>query len=124
MEESDFTDDKQNTKPWLYKKGQSGNPAGRPKGSLSLKTYLRQRFEAMTDEEREAFLDGIPKDKMWEMVEGRASQSIDHTTAGKELPVPIINLNNLNGILANNRNQEGDGDEPSNTSNTGGNLSE
>jgi len=25
-------------KPWQLKKGQSGNPSGRPKGSVSLKT--------------------------------------------------------------------------------------
>jgi hypothetical protein len=119
MEESEITDDKQNTKPWLYKKGQSGNPKGRPKGSLSLKTYLRQRFEAMTDEEREEFLDGIPKDKMWEMVEGKAAQSIDHTTLGKELPQPILTLN----VLPNDSDKQNSGNDEKNPSDSGWDVS-
>lgn len=61
----------QNSRPWLYKKGQSGNPGGRPKGSKSLKTYIKERFETMSDEEREAFLDGLDKKVLWEMGEGK-----------------------------------------------------
>jgi hypothetical protein len=30
------------SKPWLFKKGQSGNPAGRPKGSVGLKTWAKE----------------------------------------------------------------------------------
>lgn len=84
--------DKQNqNRPWLWKKGQSGNPAGRPK-TKTLKEYAREMLAAMTDEEREEFFHGIDKKTIWEMAEGKAPQSIDHTTAGKELPVPIINV--------------------------------
>lgn len=66
------TQEQTNSRPWLYKKGQSGNPGGRPKGSKSLKTYIRERFERMTDEEREEFLDGLDKKTLWEMGEGKA----------------------------------------------------
>lgn len=118
MEESDITEEKQNSRPWLYKKGQSGNPAGRPKGVKSLKSYVKEMLENMTPEEREDFLHGIPKDKLWEMAEGKAPQSVDHTTKGKELPVPIIN------VLTHNRHEQGDGNEETNTSDTGGDLSE
>jgi len=76
-----------NSRPWLYKKGQSGNPGGRPKGSKSLKTYIKERFERMTDEEREEFLDGLDKKVLWEMGEGKPDTKntldakIEHTIA-------------------------------------------
>lgn len=46
-EETDKTENKQNDKPWLFKKGQSGNPNGRPKGTFSLKTYAKKYLEEM-----------------------------------------------------------------------------
>lgn len=79
-----------NSKPWLYKKGQSGNPAGRPVGSKSLKTYIKEKFAAMTDEEREEFLEGLDKKTIWEMGEGKAEAKTDITTNGKDLPIPIL----------------------------------
>lgn len=81
-----------NNRPWLYKKGQSGNPNGRPVGSKTLKTYLAEKFRAMTDDERETFLEGIDKKTMWEMAEDKAQSKTDLTTLGKALPTPIINV--------------------------------
>lgn len=63
--------------PYRYKKGQSGNPAGRPIGSVSLKEYARRKLASMTDEEREEFMDGIDKRIIWEMSEGKAKQDVD-----------------------------------------------
>lgn len=55
--------------PFQYKKGQTGNANGRPKGK-SLKEYTRERLASMTDEEREEFLNGIPKIDIYKMAEG------------------------------------------------------
>ena len=89
MEES--TEQTNNSKPWLYKKGQSGNPSGRPKGSISMKQWIKNRMEKMTDEEREEFLEGLPKEIVWKMAEGNP-----HITADKKLevtvPEPIIGI--------------------------------
>lgn len=87
MEESEITDNKQ--KPWLYKKGQSGNPAGRPKGSRSLKSYVKAKFASMTDEEFEEYLEGIDKRIIWEMAEDKAKQGVD---VSGEMTSKIINV--------------------------------
>jgi hypothetical protein len=74
MEES--AEQKEN-RPWLYKKGQSGNPSGRPKGAVSMKTYIKKKLEIMTEVEREEFLEGLDKKTIWEMGEGKPKQDIE-----------------------------------------------
>jgi hypothetical protein len=76
MEGTVNTEEKQD-KPWLFKKGQSGNPNGRPKGSFSLKTYVKHMLEEMTDEQRQEFLSGIDKKTIWEMSEGKPKQDME-----------------------------------------------
>lgn len=61
---------------WQYKKGQSGNPGGRPAGK-TLKQYAREKLAAMTDEEREEFLNGIDKRTIWELAEGKPKQDLN-----------------------------------------------
>jgi len=74
--EQDFADAKtyQKSYDWLkphhFKKGNAGGP-GRPKGP-TLKTWVRNHFESMTDEERMEFLNKIDPIKAWEMGEGKA----------------------------------------------------
>lgn len=77
-----------NNRPWLYKKGQSGNPKGRPPGTFSLKEYVKKKLAALTDEEREEYLDGLDKKAVWEMGEGKAESKTDITSGG----LPIVQL--------------------------------
>lgn len=87
-EETDKTEEKQD-RPWLFKKGQSGNPKGRPKGTFSMKTFAKQMLEQMSDEQRQEFLNGIDKRIVWEMAEGKAKQDVE---IGGEITSKIIKL--------------------------------
>ncbi len=92
MEETN-TQEQTNNRPWLYKKGQSGNPGGRPKGSISLKTWLRNKFATMTDEEREEFFEGMNKIDLFKMAEGNPETKSDITSNGKTIVLPVEILN-------------------------------
>lgn len=87
--EEENKQDQSNNRPWLYKKGQSGNPAGRPPGSKSMKTYVKEKLAAMTEEEREEFLEGVDKKILWEMAEGKPKQDIQ---ADVEIAKKIISV--------------------------------
>ena len=78
---------KTNDKPWLFKKGNPGGP-GRPVGK-SLKEYSREYLASLTDEERQEFLEGIPKAEIWKMAEGNPHQSTDTKVELK--PSPLLN---------------------------------
>ena len=111
---SDTSDKKQ--KPWLFKKGQSGNPEGRPKGSKSLKTWVKEYLEQMDDEERIAFLNKISPDIVWRMAEGQPHQSNDTTVDIK--PNPLLNA--ISNHLSNPQDTQ---PKEEDSSNTGGNIS-
>lgn len=79
QEELTDISEKKQSKPWLFQPGQSGNPKGRPKGSKTLKTYVAEMLRDMTDDEKLEYLRGLPKDKIWEMGEGKAKQDVEHS---------------------------------------------
>ncbi len=72
--------------PHVFKKGKSGNPAGRPPTS-SLKEFARRYLAGLTDEERIEYFEGIDKKVIWEMAEGKP----DAKTESKV----IVDVNNL-----------------------------
>jgi len=115
-EEIEETGEQKNNRPWLYKKGQSGNPSGRPKGVKSMKQWIKERLEVMTDKEREIFLEGLSKDILWEMAEGKPHSQTDITSGG--LPIPIINVLPNNSDNKDNEAIQKDKDSP------GGDISE
>lgn len=66
-----------NSRPWLFKPGQSGNPGGRPKGSKSLKQYAKEYLLSLSDEEKLEYLKGLDKKTIWEMSEGKPKQDME-----------------------------------------------
>lgn len=88
------SDKQEGNRPWLWKKGQSGNPKGRPPGK-TMKEYSREYLAAMTDEEREDFMDGLPKLDIWKMAEGQPHQSGDLAVEVKPQPLLDVLRHNL-----------------------------
>lgn len=91
-----------NNRPWLFKKGQSGNPTGRPKGTFSLKTYAKKYLEEMSDEEKMEFMEGLDKKTIWEMAEGKPKQDTDITSNGETIQPVLVKF-----IDENNRDTTG-----------------
>lgn len=64
-------------KGYQFVKGQSGNPGGRPKGSKSLKTFVKEYLEALPPEEKIKYLQTLPPEVIWKMGEGNPKQDTE-----------------------------------------------
>ena len=76
-------------RPWLWRKGQSGNPKGRKKGK-TLKEYAKDFLSKMTDAERQEFMQGLDKEVIWKMAEGNPKQDTELSNPDGNLKTIII----------------------------------
>lgn len=72
--------------PHVFKKGQSGNPLGRPPGR-SLKDRAKAYLAGLTDEEAVEFFEGIDKIKVWEMAEGKPDTKTEIDAKVEVMPI-------------------------------------
>lgn len=85
-----------------FTQGISGNPSGRPKGSISIRDKVRQELEKIPDGEKETYLELMVKQILtkalkgdfsmlrlvWEQLDGRARESMKIDDG--PLPTPIL----------------------------------
>ena len=72
--------------PYIWKKGVSGNPNGRPRGK-TLKEFAREYLESLPDDEKVEYLASLPTEIVWRMAEGNPATNTDITSGGEKLTI-------------------------------------
>jgi len=107
---TEVTEEKQN-KPHLFQPGQSGNPNGRPKGSRSFTTKVKEALEKIAEGKEytyeEAFIKAILKKAIvdqdtgmmktvWEQLDGKPLQRMANADGSNLFPKPILDVQQNN----------------------------
>jgi hypothetical protein len=113
-QKTENTDRKQTKKPWLWKPGQSGNPAGRPKGSKNFTTLFEKavkevakKLELGEDPDaveiqiiqrgiKEALAGKYPFYKdIFDRIYGQPKSNVDITSGDEKISINIIDFKSL-----------------------------
>ena len=96
--------------------GVSGNPKGRPKGSLSIKAEIKKRLENNPEELKEIVEHFIKKNRelMWQMIEGRPQQQVGLDATITEVKVPDEQYKDIIKRAGEKLNSQNTGEEESN----------
>jgi hypothetical protein len=88
MDEAEKQPPKQLAK-YVWKKGQSSNPAGSPPPGKTLKEFARDYLMSVPDDEKVDYLASLPTDIVWKMAEGNPANNTDLTTGGQPIEAII-----------------------------------
>ena len=90
----------ENIRQWRFPKGVSGNPKGRPVGTISPIKRIKEIFRENPNKFDKWIVDYM-EDKsnrkhVVEMIDGKPAQAVDITSKGEQLPTPILNVQTNN----------------------------
>lgn len=89
-EQQEYSNVPEQLKAHVFKRGVSWNPTGKPKWSVSLKKYAQKYIQGLSEEEKQEFMEWIPKIEIWRMAEGLPHSTSDVVV--REPPKPIADV--------------------------------
>lgn len=99
-----------------FKKGQSGNPSGKPKGTINLSARIRRELEALAPDKKQQFADLVAKKIVAEMLKGKVDlirDFMDREEGKPKTPIEHSGTLNIAEIIASEKVIEPiDGDQP------------